>query len=74
MSDRLLEPHGGHQIVEVEFYNFEFWAANNLQNQEEGRKSPLGYRGGAGQGGSNGQVSICSCDQYNNERFVKVNN
>ena len=45
------------KTVEVEFYNFEDWAANNLQNQEIGRKSPLGHRGGAGQGGSDGQVS-----------------
>ena len=33
--------------VKVEFYNFEFWAANNLQNQEKGCKSALGHRGGA---------------------------
>ena len=57
MSYRLLEPHGGHQIVEVEFYNFEDWATNNLQNQEVGRKSPLGHRGDAGQEGFDGQVS-----------------
>ena len=57
MSDRLLEPHGGHQIVEVEFYNFEAWAVNNLQNQEMGSKSLLGYQDGAGQGGFDGQVS-----------------
>ena len=74
MFDRLLEPYGGRQIVEVTFYNFEFWAANSLQNQEEGCKSPLGHRSGAGQGGSDGQVSVCSCDQYNDERCVKVNN
>ena len=48
MFDRLLGPHGGCQIVEVEFYNFEFWATNNLQNQEKGHKSPLGHRVGAG--------------------------
>ena len=58
----------------MEFYNFELWAANNSQNQEEGRKSPLGHRGGAGQGGSDGQVSVYSCDQCNNERCEKVNN
>ena len=57
MSDRLLGPYDGRQIVEVEFYNFEDWAANNLQNQEIGRKSPLGHRGGAGLRGSDGQVS-----------------
>ena len=57
MSDRLLEPHGGCQIVEVKCYNFELWIANNLQNQEMGRKSPLGHRDGAGQGDSDGQVS-----------------
>ena len=74
MSDRLLEPHGGHWIVEMEFYNFEFWAANNLQNQKKGRRSPLGHRGGAGQRGSGDQVNVCSYNQYNNERRVKVNN
>ena len=59
MSDRLLVPHGGRQIVEVEFYNFEFWAANNLQNQEMGHKSLLGHHSGADQGGSDSQVSDC---------------
>ena len=51
-SDRLLEPHGGRQIVEVEFYNFEVWTANNLQNQETDRKRSLGHRSGVGQGDS----------------------
>ena len=41
----------------MEFYNFELWAANNLQNQEMGRKSPLGHQGGADQGDYDGQVS-----------------
>ena len=59
MSDRLLKPHGGHQIVEVEFYNFEFWAANNLQNQEMGCKSPLGHWGGLVQEGFDGQIGDC---------------
>ena len=45
--------------VEVEFYNFEFWVANNLQNQENGRSSPMGHQGGVGQGGSDGQVNVC---------------
>ena len=57
MSNRLLEPHGGRQIVEVKFYNFEVWAANNLQNQKMGRKSPLGHWGSAIQWGSDSQVS-----------------
>ena len=57
MSDRLLGLHGGHQIIEVEFYNFKDWVANKLQNQEIGRKCLLGHRGGAGQGGFEGQVS-----------------
>ena len=43
--------------VEVAFYKFEFWATNSLQNQEIGRKSSLGHQGGAGQGGSDSQVS-----------------
>ena len=57
MSNRLLGPHGGRQIVEVEFYNFKVWATNNLQNQEMDCKSPLGHCGGASQGGSDGQVN-----------------
>ena len=43
--------------VEVEFYNFEFWTANNLQNEEIGCKSLLGHRGGASQRGFDGQIS-----------------
>ena len=61
-------------IVEVEFYNFEFWAANNLQNQDKGRKSPLGHWGGADQGCSDDQVSVCSYNQYNDKNCAKVNN
>ena len=41
----------------MEFYNFEVWATNKMQNQETDRKSSLGHRGGAGQRGSDGQVS-----------------
>ena len=46
-------------FVEVEFYNFEIWVANNLQNLEMDRKSPLGHQDGAGQGGFDDQVSDC---------------
>ena len=49
--------------VEVEFYNFEFWVANNLQNQEMDCKSPLGHRGGASQGAP----TVKSMTVYNNK-------
>ena len=45
------------------FYNFEDWAANNLQNQAISRKSPLGHWGGADQEGYDGQVSDYQDDE-----------
>ena len=42
----------------MRFYNVEDWAANNLQNQEISRKSPLGHRGGADQGGSDRMTTL----------------
>ena len=52
--------------LEVEFYKFEFWAANNLQNQDMGCKSLLGHRGGVGQGDFDDQISDCL---YDNEEL-----